>query len=115
MPPSPRHARLVDVGRDTAELLSLWLAEAGMQVDEEHAPHLVFAERAYLRYGERDWLQAIAWRWPGVPVVLLSPTLFPTVPARGDVAREFGVAAVLASPLGREQLLHTVQELLAGP
>lgn len=110
---APRHAQLVDVGRDTAELLALWLAEAGLQVDDEQPPQLVFVERAYLKHGERGWLQAIARRWPGVPVVLLSPTLFASVPARGGVARELGVAAVLATPLGREQLLQTVRELLA--
>lgn len=115
-PLSERKVLLVDVVRDTAELLTLWLSAAGLQVlaDEAEAmPDLLFAERAFPRRDEHQWLERIARRWPGVPVILLSPTLFASVPARGAVARELGVAAVLATPLNQEVLMRTVAEVLS--
>ncbi|WP_457323452.1 hypothetical protein [Roseateles sp. P5_E11] len=107
--------RFVDVGRDTAELLTLWLSQVGLEVlasASEAPPDLLFAECAFPRRDERQWLDRISVRWPGAPVILLSPTLFPTVPARGAVANELGVAAVLATPLTEEVLMRTVMEVL---
>lgn len=109
-------ALLVDVGRDTADLLKLWLGTLGLNatasISPEQRPRLVLLERAYPRHDEKTALQDVGRRFPGIPVVLLSPTLFATVPARGEVARSLGVAAVLATPLAREQLLRTITELL---
>lgn len=126
MPPTPKQAppqrlaacriRLVDVGRDTAELLTLWLAGSGLQVLADASaepPDLLFAECAFPRRDERQWLDRITTRWPGAPVILISPTLFPSVPARGAVAQQLGVAAVLATPLAREAVMRVVAEVMA--
>ncbi|MCU7373791.1 hypothetical protein PEC18_23915 [Paucibacter sp. O1-1] len=120
VPHAERRALLIDVGHDTAALLALWLGAGGFRVlagAEAEAevgapPALVFAESAYPRRGEERRLAQIRRRWPGAPVILLSPTLFPNVPARGEVARMLGVAAALATPLTQARLMQTIAEVL---
>ncbi|MFO1253293.1 MAG: hypothetical protein U1E77_19675 [Inhella sp.] len=115
-PLPPLAARLINVGHDTADLLRQWLAALGVQVCEatqEGTPDLVLLECAFPRHEAQGQLAVLARHWPAVPVILLSPTLFASVPARGALAAELGVAAVLATPLVREHLTDTVRAVLA--
>lgn len=122
VPPAERRALLIDVAHDTAALLALWLGADGFRVQADAQteaeagtpPALVFAESAYPRRGDERRLEQIRRRWPGAPVILLSPTLFANVPARGEVARTLGVAAALATPLTQARLMQTIAEVL-GP
>jgi len=117
-PPSemPR-ALLVDVEPATAALIELWLADAGLALDLAAGPGVavVLVATATPRQFDRRGVQALAALPPGVPIILLSPTFFSGVPARGEVARELGVAAVLATPLAREHFTSTVRDVLARP
>ena len=126
---------LVDVESSLAALLTEWLAEAGLgacslpsgpsaasgpsgppgpsgRTDPPPAPQLLVVDIPYPRQGGSARLQALAARWPGVPVLALSPTFVGRVDARGDVARQLGVAGVLATPVRREAWLDAVQQLL---
>lgn len=116
MPPAPsRLAALADVARDTRALLSLWLAEHGWMLEDLDAlgaePQLVICEAPFPRTEPPAVLPALARRFPGVPVLLVSPTILAGTPRRGDVAQQLGVAAVLALPLSRDALVSTVDEL----
>jgi hypothetical protein len=118
--PRPLHALLIDVEPATTELISLWLAIEGWQLHTEAKPDipvaLIVIELAFPRHGDAQRPRALSEVWPGVPIVALSPTFFADVPAQGDVARQLGASAVLATPIVRERLIATVRRLVpAGP
>lgn len=117
-PARPLSALLIDVEPATTELIALWLAGEGWQLrtDPKSAEpvSLIVIELAFPRQADRHRLQALAEVWPGVPVVVLSPTFFADVPAQGDVARQLGVAAVLATPVARDALVAAVRAVLQG-
>jgi hypothetical protein len=114
--PGPRHALALDLEPATAELIRCWLAGADLRLQLDPGSTdslaLILVEIAYPRCADRDRLQAITATWPDVPVVLLSPTFFADTPTRGEVARRFGVAATLATPLSRDRFLDAVNELI---
>jgi hypothetical protein len=112
---------LIDVEAATAGLIGHWLAGDGWLVGTEAtrkvsaaAPvALVVLEIAYPRHCTRQRIDALAAAWPGVPLLVLSPTFFAEVPPQGEVARQMGATAVLATPLTRERLVTTVRGLAA--
>ena len=107
------HALLIDVEPANSELIRLWLADEGWCVDLEPPPGhpiaMILVEVAFPRHAERQRLRSLAEVWPGVPVTVLSPTFFAKVPSHGDVARQLGVAAVLATPLSRDSFMAAVR------
>lgn len=106
---------LVDVGPATKSLLSVWLGELRWTVADLDAParrpRLIVVEVSFPRTDPRSGLPWLGRSFPGVPIILISPTIVAGTPSRGDVARHLGVAAVLAMPLSRDALLATVREL----
>jgi hypothetical protein len=113
----PLHALLIDVEPATTGLIELWLGADGWLLRSDARPgdavDLVVVELAFPRRADRQRIRTLCEVWPDAPVIVLSPTFFADVPAQGDVARQLGVAAVLATPLSHEALRSTVARLLA--
>src|SRR5262245_11589896 len=116
---STRRALLIDLEPATTELITLWLEAEGWELrsgkQAGEKPSVLIVGLAFPRRGDNTQrLAALTAAWPQVPVLVLSPTFFRDTPASGDVARQLGVAAVLATPVSREQLLAVLRDL-TGP
>jgi DNA-binding response OmpR family regulator len=114
-----RRVLLHDVEPALAGLIAEWLGADGFVADSdasrgEPPVALIVVDLPFPRQAGRDRLDALQRGWPGVPVVVLSPTLLPGVPPRGEVARALGAAAVLPSPLSRQSLRAAIETLLDG-
>jgi CheY-like chemotaxis protein len=110
-------ALLVDLEPALQALLQAWLAEIGLRTAPADAappgaPALLLIGLPYPRQGGSPHLHALTAAWPGIPAIALSPTLLAGVAARGEVARQLGVQAVLPTPVAREALLAAVRALL---
>jgi len=114
-------ALLVDTDAALAELLATWLRDAGLHVRvAQHADEppnagsidLIVADLSFPRERGGERLSHIAARHPGAPVLALSAAFFAGVPSHGALARELGVAAVLAKPVSRDALIGAVAKLL---
>jgi CheY-like chemotaxis protein len=112
---------LVDIEPALAGLLAEWLHRAGIQAcaargtSADTLPRraeLLVTDIPFPRQGPSPRLQALALAWPGTPILALSPTFFAGVAAGGEVACTLGVAAVLATPVSREDWLAAVRRLL---
>jgi CheY-like chemotaxis protein len=109
---------LLDIEPAMAELFAEWLAADGLAADTDAAlavppAVLILIDLPYPRQGGRERLAHLRATWPGVPIVVLSPTLLPGVSPQGEVARALGAAAVLSSPVSREALRGAVLHLVA--
>lgn len=118
--PPPR-VLLVGLEPALAELLAEWLRQAGIDAGVARGEgagaqpgrvELLVTDIAFPRQGPTPRLQALAQGWPGTPILALSPTLFAGRAGGGEVARRLGVAAVLATPVARDDWLAAVQQLL---
>lgn len=112
-----RSVLLADLEPALQALLQTWLGEIGLRGAPADAvapvaPALLLIGLPYPRQGSTARLRELARAWPGVPVIALSPTLLAGVAARGDVARQLGVQAVLATPVARDALLGAVRAVL---
>jgi hypothetical protein len=109
----------IDVEPANGELIQLWLAAEGWDVQFGLRPNqgvaVILIEMAFPRHGDRQRVQAVSEAWPGVPVIVLSPTFFPDVPGQGSVAQQLGATAVLSTPLQRDRLVAVVRALLGPP
>jgi DNA-binding NarL/FixJ family response regulator len=107
---------LLDIEPPTAALFDEWLALDGRRIWHGQAPagavDLIVTALAFPRQGGRQRLESLRHRWPGVAVVVLSPTFLVGVSPRGEVARQLGATAVLPAPVTRETLRATVNGLL---
>ena len=101
----------------TRSLFVEWLDEEGFDVvdpspaDAAAPPSLVVLELPFLR---DDGLQPLAEAklgYPGVPIVVVSPTLFASVGCCGPYAAALGVAGVLPKPMTRATLIEAVHRL----
>ena len=135
---APR-AVIVDVDPPLASLLVEWLADAGVDAVVADAGwdvvvadagieavgadagtttastpafDLALVDVPFPRQGGSARLRALARSVAGAPVLALSPTFFAGVAASGTVARELGVAGVLATPVRRDALVAAVRRLL---
>jgi DNA-binding response OmpR family regulator len=114
------HVLVVEADCSLFGLLEEWLGAEGCAVEYECACNASTAQRVDLvivdvpfpRQGGLELLQRIGQKYPGVPVVALSPTFFASVECAGAVARALGVASVLPKPLARDALATTVRALL---
>jgi DNA-binding NtrC family response regulator len=111
-------AALLAVEPATMSVLATWLSEHGWAAadaqDLAATPDLLIAQMRFPRTEAPQVLQASAERFPGVPVIVVSPTIVAGTPSRSEAARQLGVAAVLAMPLSRAALITTVEDLM-GP
>lgn len=101
----------------TAALLAEWLDTEGLVADSDTdrpgpSPALIVVELPFPRHAPPAALRALQTAWPGVPVLLLSPTLLPGISPWGEVARRLGVAAVLPAPVTCDAVRQTVRRLL---
>lgn len=110
---------LAEIEAELAALLAEWLAEVGivaLGAEREQAwpqrVDLVVVDIPFPRLGAPTQLQSLTLAWPNAPVLALSGTFFANVAARGAVARELGVAGVMAKPVSRDAWLSEVQRLL---
>ena len=100
-------------------LLEEWLAGTGYELAGACAPaepahdgyDLIVVDVPFPR-ADVDVLNMLRHEHPGTPIIALSSSFFPGVEKTGAVARELGVAAVLAKPLTRETLLAAAERLL---
>ncbi len=116
-PTLARRVLLCDVEPATAALFAEWLAAEGLRADSdasaaEPPAALILIELPFPRQGGQQRLRELARAWPGVPVIVLSPTLLPGVAAQGGVARQLGATAVLAAPVARDTLRAAVAQAL---
>ena len=112
-----RRVLLCDIEPATAALFAEWLGAEGLRADSDAArPEppavLILIELPFPRQGGQQRLRELAQAWPGVPAVVLSPTLLPGVSPQGEVARQLGAAAVLPVPVSREALRAAVAWVL---
>jgi CheY-like chemotaxis protein len=119
-PDAARRVLLCDVEPAMAALFNEWLGADGLCVDSDAArPQppvaLILIDLAYPRQGGRERLAQLQRDWPGVPVIVLSPTLLPGVAPQGEVARQLGAAAVLPAPVSAEALRAAVARLAPPP
>ena len=112
-------ALLVDFEPALATLIVEWLGAIGVDafvqgragLDGDVAD-LVVVDIPYPRQ-EGAWrLRALGAALPATPILALSPAFFAGVAASGSVARELGVAGVLATPVCRDALVAAVRRLL---
>jgi CheY-like chemotaxis protein len=100
------------------ELLREWLCAAGFDVEHEHggghhAVNLLILDVAYPRECGREVVRAAQARHPGVPIIALSPAFTAGAQGSRNVARDLGVAKVLAQPVQREAFIAAVTEVFA--
>jgi hypothetical protein len=108
-------AALVGLQPVTSSLFSAWLGEHRWHAAElDHLPgppDVIIVEVSFPRVESPVQLSTVSDGYPGVPVIVVSPTIVAGTPSRGDVAQQLGVAAVLGMPVSRTALLATVDDL----
>jgi CheY-like chemotaxis protein len=113
---APTGVLLLDIEPAMASLLDEWLTRDGRRVLHAGAAaaevDLIVIELAFPRQDGSGRLQQVRHAWPGVPVIVLSPTFLAGVAPRGEVARQLGAAAVLPAPVSRAMLRAAVAQVL---
>ena len=115
--PATRRVLLCDIEPAMAALLCEWLGAEGFAADIDAArpeppAALILIELPFPRQHGAQRLRELALQWPGVPLIVLSPTLLPGVSPRGEVARALGAATVLPAPVSRAALRAAVARVL---
>jgi DNA-binding response OmpR family regulator len=99
-----------------ADLYGAWLSLDGLRVQRSaaagEAVALILVDIPFPRQDGAARLRRLGAAWPGVPLLVLSPTFLPGVVADGEVARQLGAAAALATPVACDTLRSTVARLL---
>jgi hypothetical protein len=112
-----RNLLVLGTDQATRSLFVEWLAGEGWQVldtssaDSAAPLSLVVLELAFLREGELQPLAEVKLQYPGVPIVVVSPTIFSSVDCCGPCAAALGVAGVLPKPIARATLIEAVHRL----
>ncbi len=122
--PFPPRVLVLDSDDLTQSMICEWLDADGWQVLEaanDEAPgavdglDLVVVDLPFPRAGSPDALQAVRQEYPGVPLVVISSTVFANVGCCGPCAESLGVAGVLPKPVSREALIGAVRRLARPP
>jgi CheY-like chemotaxis protein len=120
MPTSPR-VLVLDSDALTQSMLAEWLDADGWQVLEP-APDraatdlsLLVVDLPFPRAGSFDALQQVRQEYPGVPLIVISSTVFANVGCSGPCAQSLGVAGVLPKPVSREALIGAARRLARMP
>jgi DNA-binding response OmpR family regulator len=94
-------------------LVCEWLVQAGYRVvSEGDRADLVILDLPNLRAGGAARVRAVQASRPGVALIGLSTQLGRSLPADSVSARSLGVAALVAKPCRRDELLHAVAAAL---
>ena len=112
------HVMLVDVEPALSAMVAEWLEPCGWRVtatsgDEApgHPADLLIVDVPFPRQ-ERIARQRFGAVHAATPIVVMSSTFFAGVASNGAVARQLGVAGVLAKPLQRDCLVAAVGQAL---
>ena len=116
-----RSVHVVDADPATFDLIREWLEPEGWRVVEIEArklekdvagaadrPSLVIVDLAYPRDAALPALVRLREALPGVPLLVMSPTIFDGVGCCGPCARQLGVAGVLPKPLSHDALVNAI-------
>ena len=116
-PANARNVLVLETDQATRSLFVEWLDAEGWRVldpssaDAAEPLSLVVLELAFLREGGSQPLDEAKLRYPEVPIVVVSPTLFASVGCCGPCASALGVAGVLPKPMARAALIEAVHRL----
>lgn len=117
---SPAQVLVVNADPALSRLIGEWLAAEGLELlgampaVGAPAPAAIVVDLPCSRLAGVDLIRALAERFPNVPIVALSSSMFAHVAATGAVARELGVDSVIAKPTTREVLMRALQRLRHG-
>jgi CheY-like chemotaxis protein len=121
MSPSPR-VLVLDSDALTQSMLAEWLDADGWRVlepDPDRAAgelSLVVVDLPFPRAGSLDALSQLRQAYPGVPLIVISSTVFANVGCSGPCAQSLGVSGVLPKPVSRDALIGAARRLArAGP
>ena len=115
--PNSRNVLLLETDRAIHSLIAEWLAEEGWQIvdppsaDAGAKLSLIVLELSFPREAGLQPLAEAKLRFPGVPILVISPTVFTSVSCCGPCADRLGVAGVLPKPIARATLVDTVGRL----
>jgi CheY-like chemotaxis protein len=116
-PPSPHRVLVLDGDALTQSMICEWLDADGWQVQEPTTDQaagdldLVVVDLPFPRAGSFDALQAIRREYPGVPLIVISSTVFANVGCSGPCAQSLGVSGVLPKPVSRDALIGAARRL----
>ena len=114
---SSHRVLVLDSDALTQSMISEWLDADGWQVPDPGSAEaagdlsLVVVDLPFPRAGSIEALQAIRQDYPGVPVIVISSTVFANVGCYGPCAEALGVSGVLPKPVSREALIAAVRRL----
>jgi DNA-binding NarL/FixJ family response regulator len=117
---APHCVLVLDSDAQTQSMISEWLDADGWQVldpaaDPTHAPanepHLLVVDLPFPRAGSPDALQQIRQKYPGLPVIVISSTVFGSVGCCGPCAQSLGVSGVLPKPVSRDALVRAARRV----
>jgi CheY-like chemotaxis protein len=114
-----RNVLVLETDQATRSLFVEWLDGEDWQVVDTSSADaavplsLIVLELAFLRNGGLKPLAEAKLRYPGVPIVVVSPTVFASVDCCGPCAAALGVAGVLPKPIERATLIEAVHRLAA--
>ena len=115
--PNARNVLVLGTDRATSSLFVEWLNGDGWRIvdppskDEDASLSLIVLELAFLRDDGLLPLSEAKLRYPCVPIVVVSPTVFASVGCSGPCAQALGVAGVLPKPVARATLVDAVHRL----
>lgn len=115
--PLPQRVLVFDSDALTQSMISEWLDADGWQVLEPTPDpavtdlSLVVVDLPFPRAGALDALQQIRQEYPGVPVIVISSTVFGSVGCCGPCAASLDVAGVLPKPVSRDALIGAARRL----
>ena len=115
--PNARNVLVLGADPATRSLFGEWLDEEGFRIVDPSSPDagaplsLVVLELPFLREGELPPLAEAKIRYAGVPIVVVSPTVFASVGCCGPCAAALGVAGVLPKPMTRATLIEALHRL----
>jgi CheY-like chemotaxis protein len=115
--PFSHRVLVLDSDALTQSMISEWFDADGWQVAEPGSDppasdlSLVVVDLPFPRAGSPDALQAIRQEYPGVPLIVISSTVFGYVGCSGPCAQSLGVSGVLPKPVSREALIGAARRL----
>lgn len=119
--PDAGRVLVIDSDPLTQSMLAEWLDGDGWHVLEPVAGEmpagitLIVLDLAFPRSQAPDALVAIRRAHPGVPVIVISPTVFANVGCCGPCAELLEVGGVLPKPVSRDALIRAARRWADGP
>jgi CheY-like chemotaxis protein len=115
--PFSHRVLVLDSDALTQSMICEWLDADGWQIVEPTIDQaasdvsLVVLDLPFPRAGALDALHDIRKDYPGVPVIVISSTVFANVGCWGPCAASLGVSGVLPKPVSRDALIGAARRL----